>query len=100
MIGMAIVTLDVCSDYRCLDEVPNIASKRDGIMIRLLDSAIRLLEEQGMSRLLVDAVKGGDDGFQSMGESPCQGSPSIQLLTSASLGFQKWARYRDVWRNV
>ncbi|KAL2177952.1 uncharacterized protein P884DRAFT_198868 [Thermothelomyces heterothallicus CBS 202.75] len=63
------------------DEVPNTAYKRDAVMIRLLDSCIRLLTEQGMNKLLIDAVKGGDEGFQSM-------------------GFQKWARYRDVWRCV
>jgi len=63
------------------DEVPNTANKRDAVMIRLLDSCIRLLTEQGMNKLLIDAVKGGDEGFQSM-------------------GFQKWARYRDVWRDV
>jgi len=37
-------------------------------MIRLLDSCIRLLADQGMNKLLVDAVRGGDEGFQSMGE--------------------------------
>lgn len=37
-------------------------------MIRLLDSCIRVLAEQGMNKLIIDAVKGGDEGFQSMGE--------------------------------
>jgi hypothetical protein len=37
-------------------------------MIRLLDSCIRLLKEQGMTKLFIDAVRGGDEGFQSMGE--------------------------------
>ncbi|KXX80496.1 hypothetical protein MMYC01_202475 [Madurella mycetomatis] len=63
------------------DESPNVANKRDAIMIRLLDSCIRVLAEQGMNKLIIDAVKGGDEGFQSM-------------------GFQKWARYRDAWRDV
>ncbi|KAK4152642.1 hypothetical protein C8A00DRAFT_34673 [Chaetomidium leptoderma] len=62
------------------DEVPNTANKRDAVMIRLLDSCIHRLADQGMNKLLIDAVKGGDEGFQSM-------------------GFQKWARYRDVWRD-
>ncbi len=39
-------------------------------MIRLLDSCIGLLASQGMNKLLIDAVKGGDEGFQSMGECP------------------------------
>lgn len=38
-------------------------------MIRLLDTCIRRLAEQGMNKLFIDGVKGGDDGFQSMGES-------------------------------
>ncbi|KAK3296932.1 uncharacterized protein B0H64DRAFT_113993 [Chaetomium fimeti] len=63
------------------DDVPNTSNKRDAVMIRLLDSCIRLLANQGMNKLLIDAVTGGDEGFQSM-------------------GFQKWARYRDVWRDV
>ncbi|KAJ4302231.1 hypothetical protein N0V88_002367 [Collariella sp. IMI 366227] len=50
------------------DEVPNAANKRDAVMIRLLDTCIRLLAEQGMDKMLIDAVKGGDEGFQSMGE--------------------------------
>ncbi|KAM7186938.1 hypothetical protein V8F33_011545 [Rhypophila sp. PSN 637] len=64
-----------------LDDEPDIASKRDTIMIRLLDSCIRLLLEHGMRRMFIDAVKGGEEGFQSM-------------------GFRKWERYREVWRDV
>ncbi|KAM7189622.1 hypothetical protein V8F20_010056 [Naviculisporaceae sp. PSN 640] len=64
-----------------LDDEPSNASKRDSIMLRLLDSSIRLLSEQGMRKMFIDAVKGGEEGFQSM-------------------GFQKWARYREVWRDV
>ncbi|KAK0659446.1 hypothetical protein QBC41DRAFT_47288 [Cercophora samala] len=57
------------------------SSQQDAVMIRLLDSCIQLLAEQGMTQLFIDAVKGGDEGFQSM-------------------GFRKWARYRDVWRDI
>ncbi|KAL2129134.1 hypothetical protein VTI74DRAFT_8182 [Chaetomium olivicolor] len=63
------------------DGIPNAANNRDAIMIRLLDTCIRVLAEQGMNKMFIDAVKGGDEGFQSM-------------------GFQKWARYRDVWRDI
>ncbi|KAK3944127.1 hypothetical protein QBC46DRAFT_375432 [Diplogelasinospora grovesii] len=38
-------------------------------MIRLLDQCIHVLKEQGMKRLFIDAVKGGEEGFQSMGMS-------------------------------
>ncbi|KAK3327685.1 hypothetical protein B0T19DRAFT_441641 [Cercophora scortea] len=63
------------------DDNPNMANRRDTIMIRLLDSCIRLLSGYGMKSMFIDAIKGGDDGFQSM-------------------GFQKWARYREVWRDI
>jgi len=48
-------------------------------MIRLLDSCIRLLTEQGMSKMFIDAVKGGDEGFQSMGESKPKLRPGILI---------------------
>jgi len=35
----------------------------------MLDSCIRILREQGMNNLFIDAIKGGDEGFQSMGKS-------------------------------
>lgn len=84
------------------DEVPNSANRRDAVMIRLLDSCIGLLASQGMNKLLIDAVKGGDEGFQSMGEC----LPSLAKLNrnadkvNVISGFQKWATYRDVWRDA
>jgi len=84
------------------DEVPNSTNRRDAVMIRLLDSCIGLLASQGMNKLLIDAVKGGDEGFQSMGEC----LPSLAKLNrnadkvNVISGFQKWATYRDVWRDA
>ncbi|KAK5654857.1 hypothetical protein OQA88_6893 [Cercophora sp. LCS_1] len=63
------------------DERPNMAIPGSTIMIRMLDSCIRALATNGMRKLFIDAMKGGDQGFQ-------------------ELGFQKWAAYREVWRNV
>lgn len=60
---------------------PVLENTKDSVMIRLLDTCIRLLQDQGMRHVFLDGIKGGDEGFQAM-------------------GFQKWARYRDVWRNV
>lgn len=37
-------------------------------MIRLLDACVTILKEQGMRRVFLDAVKGGYEGFQSMGK--------------------------------
>lgn len=58
------------ADKRYSDALPDIANKRDSVMIRLLDACIHVLSEQGMNIMFVDAVKGGDEGFQSMGEYP------------------------------
>lgn len=90
------------TEFYFSDEEPNIANRRDTIMIRLLDSSIRILSEQGMKGMFIDAVKGGDEGFQSMGELLLFWELSILLLSSTNtpLGFQKWARYREVWREV
>ncbi|KAI0434670.1 hypothetical protein F5Y09DRAFT_214972 [Xylaria sp. FL1042] len=54
---------------------------KDTIMIRLLDACIAVLREQGMQRIYLDAIKGGDEGFQSM-------------------GFQKWAKYSEIWQQI
>jgi hypothetical protein len=48
-------------------------------MIRLLDTCIRVLKDAETNRLFIDGIKGGDDGF-------------------SELGFRKWARYIEVWR--
>lgn len=37
------------------------------IIIRLFDSCIRLLANQGVKQLFVDAVRGGDQGFPELG---------------------------------
>lgn len=37
-------------------------------MIRLLDACVTVLREQGMKRVFLDAVRGGYEGFQSMGK--------------------------------
>lgn len=36
-------------------------------MIRLLDVCVQALQQQGKNRMYIDAVKGGDAGFQSIG---------------------------------
>ncbi|CAN8095925.1 unnamed protein product [Discula destructiva] len=61
----------------CITEPAN----RDSIMVRLLDACVQALRQQGKNRMYIDAVKGGEAGFQ-------------------SIGFQEWARYRDVWKIV
>ncbi|KAJ2987733.1 hypothetical protein NUW58_g4340 [Xylaria curta] len=61
------------------DDTGAMISSKDTVMIRLLDTCITVLRERGMQRVYLDAIRGGDEGFQSM-------------------GFQKWARYSELWR--
>ncbi|KAI1331955.1 hypothetical protein F5Y16DRAFT_210105 [Xylariaceae sp. FL0255] len=56
-------------------------SSKDTVMIRLLDACITVLKDQGMKRIYLDAIKGGDEGFQSM-------------------GFHKWAVYCENWQQA
>ncbi|TRX96292.1 hypothetical protein FHL15_003016 [Xylaria flabelliformis] len=49
------------------DENGTMTSSKDTIMIRLLDACITVLRDLGMQRIYLDAIKGGDEGFQSMG---------------------------------
>jgi len=42
-------------------------------MIRLLDACIRKLAERGMEQMLIDAIRGGEEGFQSLGTEPPPG---------------------------
>jgi hypothetical protein len=84
-----------------LDANPSLSYKRDTIMLRLLDECMRALSYQGMQKLFFDAVRGGDEGFQSLstGFHLC---PTIERLSAnvGFAGFQKWARYRDIWRKA
>lgn len=36
-------------------------------MVRLLDACVQGLRQRGMGRMYIDAAKGGDAGFQSIG---------------------------------
>ncbi|KAI0167023.1 hypothetical protein GGR52DRAFT_584892 [Hypoxylon sp. FL1284] len=65
----------------CICITDGLSTSKDTIMIRLLDACVTILREQGMKRVFLDAVRGGYEGFQSM-------------------GFQKWAIYRDLWQSV
>ena len=37
-------------------------------MLRLLDSCVHKFAKQGLKKMFIDAMKGGDEGFQSMGQ--------------------------------
>lgn len=43
-------------------------NSRDSVMIRLLDTCVKLLADRGMQQMFIDGVKGGNAGFQSLGK--------------------------------
>ncbi|KAL7797573.1 hypothetical protein V8C37DRAFT_407947 [Trichoderma ceciliae] len=62
----------------CIKEV---ASSRDAIMAALLYACYQTLSERGMTSMFLDGVSFGEQGL-------------------ISLGFRKWAEYREVWREI
>lgn len=56
------------TDRNMIEALSDKRDTRDTIVVRLLDECIKTLSEQGMQRLFVDAVRGGDEGFQSTGK--------------------------------
>ena len=71
-------------------------------MIRLLDSCIRILAGQGMQGMFIDAIRGGDEGFQSMGKQSTEDlrkrsnhNPLTEIMIKASrngLGTEKYGK--------
>lgn len=57
---------------------------RDSIMVRLLDACVHALRYQGMNRMYIDAVKGGEAGFQSIGKHSSMSFQSLRLWTNAN----------------
>jgi hypothetical protein len=49
-------------------------------MLRVLDACSRALAERGMDHMLLDAVRGGEEGFQSLGEACFYASTNFASL--------------------
>lgn len=49
-------------------------------MVRLLDACVQALQYQGMNKMYIDAVKGGEAGFQSIGTQSLFYYISLQLV--------------------
>ncbi|CAK7263081.1 hypothetical protein SEPCBS119000_000301 [Sporothrix epigloea] len=54
---------------------------RDMVMLRLINFSVQILKSEGLEKMFLDGVRGGEEGFQ-------------------SVGFQKWASYKEVWREI
>ncbi|KAF3804424.1 hypothetical protein GCG54_00000778 [Colletotrichum gloeosporioides] len=50
------------------DDNREMVNSRDSVMIRLLDTCVKLLADRGMQQMFIDGVKGGNAGFQSLGK--------------------------------
>jgi ribosomal protein S18 acetylase RimI-like enzyme len=50
------------------DDQSNITHSKDSLMIRLLDACVRQLRTQSCTAMFIDSVRGGKEGFQSLGE--------------------------------
>ncbi|CAK7242518.1 MAG: hypothetical protein STHCBS139747_004013 [Sporothrix thermara] len=71
---------DTISDAAGEDRLsPN--NTRDMVILRLINYSVHILGSQGVRKMFLDGVRGGEEGFQ-------------------SVGFQKWASYKEVWREI
>ncbi|KAI5461205.1 hypothetical protein BGZ63DRAFT_424120 [Mariannaea sp. PMI_226] len=61
------------------DDDPDMANRRDSVMVRLLQACRQSLSERGMAGVFVDAMRSDERTF-------------------VSLGYRKWAAYREVCR--
>lgn len=51
-------------------------------MVRLLDACVQALQYQGMNKMYIDAVKGGESGFRSIGTQSLFYYIFLQLMYS------------------
>ncbi|KAM5342584.1 hypothetical protein ACJ41O_013550 [Fusarium nematophilum] len=63
------------------DDDPDMVNRRDSVATRLLLSCRQSLGERGMVGMFVDGIKSDENVL-------------------SSLGFRKWAEYREIWRKI
>ncbi|KAJ4167810.1 hypothetical protein NW754_011627 [Fusarium falciforme] len=63
------------------DDDPDMVNRRDSVMMRLLLACRQSLTERGMVGMFVDGIKSDENVL-------------------SSLGFRKWAEYKEVWRKI
>ena len=65
----------------------------------LLNACVNTLHEQGMTRMFIDGVAGEVDHLKRLGMySICTNNNQHKL--TANVGFEEWAQYRDIWKDV
>jgi hypothetical protein len=74
------------------------STRRDALMIPLLNACVEKLKLQHMKKMFIDAVSNNVDGFKRLGMSLRKTSPNVLLICCE--GFREWAGYRDVWRDI
>ncbi|PQE11912.1 acetyltransferase protein [Rutstroemia sp. NJR-2017a BVV2] len=63
------------------------ASERDAIIVGLLNACVMKLHGQGMTKMFLDGVANGVTELKQLGEQTFS-------------GFEEWAIYRDVWKDI
>lgn len=71
--------------------------KESPIIPELLDACVKKLYRQGMRRMFFDGVAKDVDELKRLGK--LHFSLTATKLTDF-LGFEEWARYRDVWKDT
>lgn len=75
-------------------------NRRDSVATRLLLACRQSLSERGMMGMFVDGSKYDENVLQSLGKKEHPSSLVFTVSFMGSLGFNKWAEYKEVWRNV
>jgi hypothetical protein len=74
-----------------------LASTQVTVVNGIIDTCVRYLQEQGMRKMFIDGVT---DGLDSLGRLGRAIHSNVFLKPLIETGFQEWASYRDVWKNV
>ena len=55
-------------NYNSLTATIFLVSRRDAVLVGLLNACVKKLQNEGMSKIFLDGVSGGVDGFKLLGE--------------------------------
>ena len=75
-------------------------SQKNTVMAGLLNTCVQTLHSQGMRRMFLDGVAANEvEFFKSLGQFLAHPKLPLYRLIFA-IGFEEWAQYRDVWKDV
>lgn len=93
---------------------PGMVTRRDTIMVRLLHSCCKSLNDRGMGGVFLDGVNSSESGVETLGESAnktlsnnahdgnfaTDACAKMQLTKGTIEGFRPWAQYHEIWQRV